>query len=186
MNQQGISFLEVIVVVAIIGITAALVQPNFSSSRATANVSSDFQRLTGQIEYLKTRARSINGTAVMTCVAGNVLSYQISSNRQTSLVSVDPNFATNLLENPSGSSAAFNVLSGNSTINSSICSGGKRAIFLSNGQSGVEGGGTVDMDVNYVGNKVKYPAYRVFVNPTTSFVQKYRWSTALGNWSEFD
>lgn len=173
-------------VVAIIGITAALVQPNFSSSKATANVSSDFQRLTGQIEYLKTRARSINGTSVMTCSAGKVLSFQISSNRQTSLTSVDANFSTNLLENPTGSSASFNVLSGNSTISSLICSGGKRAIFLSNGQSGIEGGGTIDIEVNYAGNRTKYPAYRVVVNPTTSFVQKYRWSTSLGNWSEFD
>ena len=173
-------------VVAIIGIAAALVQPNFSSSNATANVSSDFERLVAQIQYLKTRTRSINGTSVITCTFGKVLSYQISSQSQTSLVSVGASFSTNLLENPSGSSAAFNMLSGKSTVNSLICTGGRRAIFLSNGQSGIEGGGTIDIEVNYVGNKIKYPAYKVIVNPTTSFVQKYRWSNASNNWNEFD
>jgi hypothetical protein len=107
----------------------------------------------------------MNGTGIMICSTNNKLTYQISSNRQTSYTVVDPLFSSTLLEDTSSS----NALSGKTNLVSSMCSG-RRGIFLSNGFSGLELGGLIDIEVNYLNNKVSYPAYRVTVSQSTSFV----------------
>jgi Tfp pilus assembly protein FimT len=180
-KEKGVSFLEIIVVVAILGVTAFFVMPSLSSWKINSMIEGDFGALISQIEYIKSRASVMNGTGILICSANNKLTYQISSNRQTSYTVVDPLFSSTLLEDTSSS----NALSGKTNLVSSMCSG-RRGIFLSNGFSGLELGGLIDIEVNYLNNKVSYPAYRVNVSQSTSFVQKYQWNSKLGIWTEIE
>jgi hypothetical protein len=66
-----------------------------------------------------------------------------------------------------------------------MCSS-QRGIFLSNGFSGLELGGLIDIEVNYLNNKTSYPAYKVTVSQSTSFVTKYQWNPKLGIWTEIE
>ena len=180
-KEKGVSFLEIIVVVAILGVTAFFVMPSLSSWKINSMIEGDFGALISQIEYIKSRASVMNGTGIMICSTNNKLTYQISSNRQTSYTVVDPLFSSTLLENTSSA----NALSGKTNLVSSMCSG-RRGIFLSNGFSGLELGGLIDIEVNYLNNKVSYPAYKVTVSQSTSFVQKYQWNSKLGIWTEIE
>jgi len=181
LKEQGVSFLEIIVVVAILGVTALFVMPSLSSWKINSMIEGDFAALVSQIEYIKSRATVMNGTGLLVCSTNNKLTYQISSNRQTSYTAVDSLFSSALLEDTSSS----NALSGKTYLVSSMCTG-RRGIFLSNGFSGLELGGLIDIEVNYLNNKTNYPAYKVTVSQSTSFVQKYQWNSKLGMWTEIE
>jgi len=186
MNQKGVSFLEVIVVVAITLIVASLVAPNISDWISKRSLLADYQSLISQLDYLKTRARLIDGTSVLTCSASKVLSYQISTQPQMTLAALSPGFQAKLVESPSSTNASFNILTGNSSVVSPLCTGFK-GIFLANGLAGLEGSGAaIDIELNHAGTRTPYGAFRVVVNQTTGFVQKYRWNQVSHAWIEQD
>lgn len=190
MNQQGVTFLEVIVVVAILLIVTSLVSPNIQDWRQKKALESDFYAVLAQIDYLKTRARTLNGTATLTCASnsgrGSVLGYQVSTNPQSSVTDLASGFVANVVENPSAKAAEYNLLSGKTIIVSDICNGSP-AIVTASGQVGVEGNGqTLVIEVESPSGKTQLGAYRIVVNAVTGFVQKYKWQISAGRWAEID
>ena len=186
MKQRGISFLEAIVVVAIVLIASSFVAPSITEWRSKRNLETDYLSLLSSIDFIKTRVRTINGTGVLICNPNSVLTYQIASNPQSSASVVSSSFASTILEDPSSKDAKFNILSGGSIVSSTLCSAG-RGIFSSNGLAGVEGSGNaIQIDLSHVGNMATYGGYRVMVNQTTGFVQKYKWNQASNTWLEQD
>ena len=190
MNQEGITFFEVIIVIAILMIATTLVSPSIGNWRQKRALESDFQAVLSEIDYLKTRARTINGTATLICQSatgtGTGLTYQISNAPQNGVVSVGSNFSSNVLEDPTAKDPAFNVLSGKSQIVSTICSG-SRAIFIASGQAGMEGGGgAIDIEIDPLTNKASLGAYRVLLNQSTGFIQKFKFNTINNAWVELD
>jgi hypothetical protein len=78
------------------------------------------------------------------------------------------------------------VLTGKTKIVSSLCAG-FRGVFLSNGFAGLEGtGGPIDIELNHAGVRTPYGAYRVLINQTTGFVQKFKWNKESQVWIEQD
>ena len=190
MNQHGVTFLEVIIVIAILMIVTSLVSPSVSDWRQKRALEADFHAVSAQVDYLKTRARTINGTAVLACQSttgkGKVLSYQVSSKPQTDVGSLSAGFASNVIEDPVLKNPSFNILSGRTQIVSTICNGLK-AIFLSSGQSGVEGGnGAIDLAIEPIAGKAQYGAYRVLLNQNTGFLQKFKWNNTGSQWVEIE
>ena len=186
MKQKGVSFLEIIVVVAILLIASVFVSPNIMDWRSKRNLEADYLSLLSTIDFLKTRVRTINGTGLLICNPNSVLTYQISSNPQSSASLVSSSFTANLLEDPSATNAAFNILSGGSTVTSTLCSSG-RGIFTASGLSGMEGSASpIVIELNRNGTRDPIGAYQVIVNQTTGFVQKYKWKQASNGWIELD
>ncbi len=190
MSQQGVTFLEVVVVIAILMIATALVSPSIGDWRQKRALESDFYAVLSQIDYLKTRARTVNGTATLICQSttgiGTGLSYQVSNAPQNGVTSIGNSFSSNLLEDPTAKNSSFNILSGRSQIISTICTG-LRGIFISTGQSGVEGSGAaIDIEIDPIVSKSKFGAYRVLLNQSTGFIQKFKFNTANNAWVELD
>ena len=190
MNQHGITFLEVIVVIAILMIVTSLVSPSIGDWRQKRALEADFYAVASQIDYLKSRTRVINGTAVLKCGSttgiGKVLTYQISSKPQSDVGNLLPTFSNSIVEDPAAKDPAFNIVSGQTQIVSSICNG-LRGIFISGGQSGVEGGnGAIDLSIEPVSGKDKFGAYRILLNQYTGFIQKFKWSISESKWVEIE
>jgi type II secretory pathway pseudopilin PulG len=190
MNQHGVTFLEVIIVIAILMIVTSLVSPSITDWRQKRALESDYYAVLSQVDYLKTRARTINGTSIISCASnsgvGNVLSYQVSTKPQSDVVSLSAGFSSNLVEDPTASDPTFNIISSQSQIVSSVCNGLK-GIFLSSGQSGLEGGGApIDLEIEPVAGKSKFGAYRVLVNQTTGFIQRFKWNIPGSQWVEIE
>ena len=190
MNQHGVTFLEVIIVIAILMIVSSLVSPSITDWRQKRALEADFHATASQVDYLKTRARTINGTATLTCVSntgtGKVLTYQVSSNSQSDVSGLSSGFSQNLLEDPLLKDPAFNILSGQTQVVSALCNG-LRGIFLSSGQSGLEGGnGAIDLAIEPIAGKAKYGAYRVLLNQHTGFLQKFKWNVLGNQWVEIE
>ncbi len=190
MNQHGVTFLEVIIVIAILMIVTSLVSPSISDWRQKRALEADFHSVSAQVDYLKTRARTINGTAILSCASttgtGKVLTYQVSSKPQTDVSALSAGFASNVIEDPVTKEPNFNILSGRTQIVSTICNGVK-GIFLSSGQSGVEGGaGAIDLAIEPIAGKAQYGAYRVLLNQHTGFLQKFKWSKSGSQWVEIE
>ena len=60
-------------------------------------------------------------------------------------------------------------------------------MLATNGLAGVEGsGGAIDIELNRSSNRALYGAYRVLINQTTGFVQKFKWQQSSGLWIEQD
>jgi hypothetical protein len=179
--------------------------PNIGSWRNTSLIEADVEALVSQIEYIKARVALINGTGVLKCswdgpvkepgYFGNKLTYQISSYRQTREDLLDPNtlLAANILED----SSTVNILSGKTVISTTLCPS-KPAIFLSNGKHGQEGGGFIDIGITYLDQSAssawllttttgyKYPHYRIYVEPNTSFVSKFKLPSMKSRWVEIE
>lgn len=190
MSQHGVTFLEVIVVIAILMIATSLVSPSISDWRQKRALEADFHAVAAQVDYLKTRARTINGTAVLSCAsttgAGKVLTYKVSNKPQVDLATLSVDFASNVIEDPMAKDPGFNILTGRTQIVSSICNGVK-AIFLSSGQSGVEGGSAaIDLAIEPIAGKAQYGAYRILLNQHTGFLQKFKWSNLSSQWVEIE
>ena len=203
-HEKGVSFLEILVVVAILGVTATFVIPNLGSWRNKALIEADFNAMVSKIEYIKARVAVINGTGILQCswdgpvkepgYFGNKLTYQISSYRQTREDLLDPNtlLAANILE---GSSTA-NILSGKTVIGTTLCPS-RPAIFLSNGKHGQEGTGRIDIALTFLDQSWssawiaafstgsnKYPFYNIRVESMTSFVSKFK--SSQSGWIEIE
>jgi type II secretory pathway pseudopilin PulG len=185
MKQSGVSMFEAIVVVAILLITSAFLVPGIGDWRSKRSLEADYLALLSQIDFIKTRVRTINGTGVLICNTTGNISYQISSTPQSSTSVVGAGFSNSLLEDPSSKDINFNILASGSTLVGPLCSG-KRGIFLSSGMVGVEGGGLLDLELNRGGARNNVGAYRIVVNQSTGFVQKYRWKQASNAWLEQD
>lgn len=190
MNQQGVTFLEVIIVIAILMIVTSLVSPSITDWRQKRALESDYHAVLSQVDYLKTRARTINGTAILSCASssgiGNILTYQVSSNPQVDVNSLSAGFSNSLVEDPVAKDPSFNIISSQSQIVSSLCNGLK-GIFLSSGQSGVEGGGApIDIAIEPISGKARYGAYRVLLNQSTGFIQRFKWSKTNSQWLEIE
>lgn len=190
MSQRGVSFLEVIVVVAILTVTSMLVAPNIQDWRQKRALEADFNAVLSQIDYLKTRTRNIAGTGVLICSgAGTVLSYKVSTNPQTSVSLLDDAngaFTKGIVEDPTAKSPGFNVLSGQTKIASSLCAGA-RGIFTSNGQSGVEGSGNqIILEIYPQSHQTKYGAYRLSIYQSTGYIKKERAKSGTSTFVEMD
>lgn len=183
--QSGVSFLEVIVVVALLGVMGTFIIPSIGSWSAKAKVEADYRSVLAQIENLKTRVRLINGTALLSCKNHNILSYQLSTNNQSTNNVIDTNFSKYLVEDPLTSNPNFNIVSGKTYLSSPLCEGA-RGIFIPNAYSGIEGGGDIDIEINFKNDRNNYPAYRILVNQSTSFVQRFIWNNVSGAWRELD
>lgn len=189
--QTGASFLEIIVVVALLAIMATFVVPAVGSWSGKAKVEADYHSILAQIEYLKTRVRMLNGTALLKCKNNSVLIYQLSTNYQTSNNSLDSNFTKNIVEDPLAKNANFNIVSGKTYLGTSsvlgaspICDG-KDGLLIANGRSGVVGSASdIDIKISYKNDSVNYPAYWIHVNQETSYVQRYSWNN--GAWREIN
>lgn len=209
-NDKGTSFLEIILVIAIIGIATSFVMPSISSWKINSLVEKDFQAMVSEIEYLKTRASSLNGTALLICIGNNNAPNQIITHQTANCRSIYSNslcqqndsdgfgatFVSNLIENPSATNPSFNIVSGKTNIAGSPCGwAGTFAeasarigyVFQSNGQSMLKSSSYgLDIEINYNNDKINYPAYRISVSRTTSFTQKYKWNKKISNWVEID
>ncbi len=209
-QEKGVSFLEILVVVAILGVTATFVIPNLGSWRNKALLEADVNALVSKIEYIKARASVINGTGVLKCswegpaseggLFGNKLTYLISSYRQTYDTATDPNLIRDRLEQYIVEDGSVkNILSGKTAIATSMCGNKTHAIFLSSGQYFLveTGGGYLDIQITIsettwakawsaasTGN-YKYPFYKILVEPMTSFVTKAKLSSK-GDWIEIE
>ena len=99
--------------------------------------------------------------------------YQIFDKPQTDF-SVPTTSTATLVEDPSQTNPTFNILSGRTKINSTICTGNE-GVFLSSGQSSLKGGvGQIELLIEPVTGKEKYGSYDVFVRPSTGFIEKYK------------
>ena len=188
MNQQGVTFLEIVVVIAILMITSALVAPSIQDWRQKRALEADFQALLAQIDYLKARARTVNGTGLLVCNGqsdiGSVLTYQVTTNPQSSTNSV---ISGGVLEDPVAQNTSFNLLSGKTKVVSTLCNAGARGIFIATGQSGVEGsGGPIDLKIGLQSSSANLTDFRILVNQSTGFVQKYKGSIGNGSWTEIE
>ena len=190
MNQQGVTFLEVIVVVAILMIVSSLVSPSIQDWRQKRALESDFHAILAQIDYLKTRARTLNGTAVLSCAStsgrGIVLTYQVSTNPQSSVSDLATGFIAGVVENPVEKAADYNLLSGKSLVVSDICNG-MPAIITASGLIGVQGSGQpLVIEIEPQSGKATLGAFMIVVNSFTGFIQKYKWQLSAGRWAEID
>ena len=191
MNQQGVTFLEIVVVIAILMITSALVAPSIQDWRQKRALESDYLAVLAQIDYLKSRARTLNGTALLICNGqggvGSSLTYQVSTNPQANINSVQNGFAQGLVEDPVSQNASFNTLSGKSNVTSPLCNAGMRGIFIATGQTGVENtGAQIEVKIGSQSGNKNINDYRVLVNQSTGFIQKYKGSIATDTWAEID
>ena len=176
MNQHGVTFLEVIVVIAILMIVTSLVSPSLGDWRQRQALESDFYAALSKVEYLKIRTRVLNGTAVLSCQTsgnGNALSYQIFDKSQNDF-SLPSTPSAAIVEDPKKADPVFNILSGRTKINSLLCAGNE-GVFLSSGQSSLKGGaGRIELLIEPISNKQKFGSYQILVNPTTGFIEKYK------------
>ncbi|WP_114689376.1 Tfp pilus assembly protein FimT/FimU [Polynucleobacter necessarius] len=111
MNQHGVTFLEVIVVIEILMIVTSLVSPSLGDWRQRQALEADFYAALSKVEYLKIRARVLNGTAVLSCQTignGNALSYQIFNKSQSDF-SLPSTPSAAVVEDPKQADPAFNI-----------------------------------------------------------------------------
>lgn len=191
MNQQGVTFLEIVVVIAILMITSALVAPSIQDWRQKRALESDFLAVLAQIDYLKARARTLNGTSLLICNAqggsGSSLTYQVSTASQLSTNNVQSGFSTGLVEDPVAQNPTFNILSGKSKVVSNLCNSGARGIFIATGQTGVEGSGAlIEIKLGSQSIQSSLTDYRIWVNQSTGFLQRFKGSIANDTWMEID
>jgi prepilin-type N-terminal cleavage/methylation domain-containing protein len=184
-KQKGVSFLEIIVVVAILGVTAFFVMPSLGNWKINSLIERDYNAVISEIEYIKARVAVMNGTGLLQCYNSPTakVGYVIYSYRNTNPYLLDAIVPTTALELQDIS--RNNIVSGKTTLNCNF----NGAIFLSNGMSGIEGGSAsnpISLEVNYMNDKTNYSAYKVVITGSISFLQKYRWNSKLGLWTEIE
>jgi Tfp pilus assembly protein PilE len=190
MNQHGVTFLEAIIVIAILMIVTSLVSPSIADWRQKRALELDYYAVLSRLDCLKTRYGTINGTSTLICASnsgvGKTLTYRVSSKPQADASSLSADFATNLVEDTILKDPNFNIISRQSQIVSSICNGLK-GIFLSLGQSVVEGGSLlIDIAIEPIARKSKFSAYRVLLNQSTGFIQRFKWNVLSSQWVEIE
>ena len=190
-KQKGFSLLELLVVIGILGLSSGFIYPEIGKWKIKRNIEKDYQTITSTIDYLKTRARTVNGTSVIHCsFSGGLYSirYEISSQRNDASGAgaewtKHPNFDANIIERSDGDSLVTGKVSTPCNQNTTI--------FNASGNAGSIGtGAALEVEVNYqvsgVPDYVNFNAYKVKVNTATAFVQKYKYNLTTEVWVELN
>ena len=158
-RASGISLLEIIVVIAIVGIISAISFPNIQDWLAKRRLQSEYLTLTAKLEYLRLKARTLPGTATLRC-AGNRVTTEVRLANNT-VVESDPPAGgpTSLLQYPT-------------QVLVSPCAN-ETITFASNGTAS----GTSEFSLVYAGDNLaapRYGAYGLALSSSTGFIRKYR------------
>jgi len=161
--------LEIIVVVAIIGIVSAMTFPSVQEWLAKRRLQTDYQTLVAKMQYLRLKARTLPGSSRLQCT-GNRVSATVND-ANNALLESDP---------PAGSTAT-SILHYPVQVLVTPCNGSSIS-FASDGSTS----GTRQFYLYYSGDPVgaRYGAYRLDLSGSTGFIRTYRLSPGASQWLE--
>lgn len=161
--------LEIIVVVAIIGIVSAMTFPNIQEWLAKRRLQADYQTLVAKMQYLRLKARTLPGSSRLQCT-GNQVSATVND-ANNALLESDP---------PAGSPAS-SLLHHPAQVLLTPCSASSIS-FASDGSTS----GTREFFLHHSGDPAgaRYGAYRLTLSGSTGFIRTYRLSPGASQWLE--
>ena len=192
-RQLGFTLLELLVVIGILAVGSGFIYPEIGKWKTKRNIEQDFHTIISTIGYLKTKTRTINGTAELDCRNGTIgggeptLKYFVSSKRNSDGSFNRPtDFILNIVEQ-SGDSTTYNILTGKVDVECSHI----HTIFNASGSAGERGSGSaleviISYKVDGVSDFSKYNGYKIKVNTATAFVQKSKYDMASETWRELN
>ena len=168
-RASGISLLEIIVVIAIVGVISAISFPNIQDWLAKRRLQSEYLTLTAKLEYLRLKARTPPGTASLTC----------TNNRVTTVVRLANN---TVVESDPPAGGPTSLLQYPTQVLVSPCAN-DTITFNRDGATS----GTREFSLVYAGDNLaapRYGAYRLTLSGSTGFIRKYRLSPGASQWLE--
>jgi len=174
-KESGFTLLELLTVIGLLLVITTFVMPVIGNWRIEKNIEKDFFALVGAIDYLKAKARIVNGTAILKCSAPNTLTYSVSGFAQTSTSTKHAQYDANIME-----TKAENILSGDTYFNCPV----DTQIFFLQSNKATSWTGEIAYQFSGITDKVNYSAYKVTVNSATAYVQQFRWNKTSETWIE--